>query len=253
MDLTTLPAPAFTTIDGLTQGLAAACYGAIGLAAWVRAPRDIRTRVFLAFALVNILVFGVPTLVWLRGWGDAAKLPASATAAVMAGLAAGALLLFHFTQVFPRRRPWIRTSGIQMPVAYALTPPAVTALTLFAPASVADLRPAYILMVIVFGFPLIVLLAFVLPVAAIVSLSRSHREFHATGAVGLTRVIALILLSQVAGGVLAVVFAPILTVVAPNSPSRFVLTLAIWSLGLLTPLAFAAAVWKHDVLALSAD
>lgn len=197
-------------------------------------------------------MLGIPAVAWLRGW-NAAKLPAGATAAVMAGLAVGALLLFHFTQVFPRRRPWIRTSGVQMPVAYVVTPLAVAALTIFAPASVADLRPAYILMAIVFGFPLVVLLAFVLPIAALVSLSRSHRELQASGAVRLKRVIELILLSQVAGGLLAVVFAPVVTVVAPDSAARLLLTGAIWALGLLTPIAFAVAVWRDEVLAMGAD
>jgi cytochrome c biogenesis protein CcdA len=35
--------------------------------------------------------------------------------------------------------------------------------------------------------------------------------------------------------------------------TRSVLTLVIWALGLLTPLAFAAAVWKYNVLAISAE
>jgi hypothetical protein len=32
-----------------------------------------------------------------------------------------------------------------------------------------------------------------------------------------------------------------------------VLTMTIWALGLLTPLAFAAAVWKFDVLSINPD
>lgn len=248
-----MPAPAFTLIDGLTQGLAAACYVLIGVAAWLRAKEDIRTRVFLAFAFANLVVFGVPTTLWIRGAGDPSKLPAGATAAIMAGLGVGALLLFHFTQVFPRRRPWIKTSGIQMAVAYGVTPLAIAGMVRFAPASAADLRAPYVLALIVFGFPLLVLLGIVLPISAIVSLSRSHREMHETGLVHLKRVLELVLLSQIGGGVLAVVFAPILTVVAPNSASRLVLTVAIWALGLLTPLAYAAAVWKYDVLSISAD
>src|SRR5215212_2779915 len=114
MDLTTLPAPVFTRVDGVTQAIAAACYLTIGAAAWLRAPRDIRTRVFLAFSLANLVVFGVPTVWWLRGTSDPTKLPAAATASVMSALGVGALLLFHFTQVFPRRRPWLTSSGVQM-------------------------------------------------------------------------------------------------------------------------------------------
>ncbi len=248
-----LPAPAFTVIDALTQALAAACYVIVGVGAWLRARTDIRTRVFLAFSLANLVVFGVPTAVWIRGGSDPAKMPVGATAVVMAGLGVGALLLFHFTQVFPRRRPWIRTSGVQMAIAYALTPVAIAGLVRFAPATMAALGPPYLLAIIVFGFPLMVLLGLVLPVAAIVSLSRSHREAQASGALHLKKVIELVLISQVGGGVLAVVFAPVLTIVAPDSASRLLLTVAIWALGLLTPLAFAAAVWKYDVLAVSPD
>lgn len=245
--------PAYTAIDGLTQGLAAAVYLAIGAAAWMKAPRDIRTRVFLAFSLANLIAYGVPAVFWLRGTAGPTQLPGGATALILSALGAGALLLFHLTQVFPRRRPWIRTSGIQMPVAYALAPFAIFGLVLYAPASAADLRPPYVLAGIVFGFPLVVLLGIVLPVAAIVSLARSQRELHQGGALPLARVIGLVLLSQIGGGVLAVVFMPILTVVPPGSLTRAAVTMAIWMLGLLTPAAFAAAVWKHDVLSLNPD
>ena len=56
-----------------------------------------------------------------------------------------------------------------------------------------------------------------------------------------------------AGGTLTIVFAPVLTVLTRNEMARSGLTLAIWALGLLTPLAFAAAVWKYNMLAISAD
>lgn len=254
MDLTTtLPAPVFTSLDGVTQALAAVCYMGVGAAAWLRATADIRTRVFLAFSIANLIVFGVPTVWWLQGTTDPSKLPLGAATAIMAGLGVGALLLFHFTQVFPRRRPWIKTSGIQMAVAYCLAPLTIAGLVWFAPASVDGLTPPYVLALIVFGFPLLVLLGIVLPVTAIVSLARSHREVQQSGATRLTRALELILISQIGGGTLAVVFAPVLAVVAPNSMSQSVLTLIIWALGLLTPLAFAAAVWTCDVLSISPD
>ena len=60
----------------------------------------------------------------------------------------------------------------------------------------------------------------------------------------------LILVSQVAGGALALVFAPALSVLAPGTIALTMLTLILWSLGLLTPIAFALAVWKYDVLAI---
>ena len=250
MDLSNLPAPVFTTVDGVTQGIAAVCYVVIGLAAWLRAPRDIRTRVFFAFSVANLVVFGVPTFCWLRGMTDPTKLPLAATACVMAALGVGALLLFHFTQVFPRRRPWIKTAGAQMTIAYVLAPLVIAGLVRFLPGSVAALTAPYILAIIVFGFPLVVLLGFVLPVAAIVSLLRTHHEIQQQGLAHLKLPLELILLSQIAGGTLAVLFAPVVTVLAPNSVIQSVLTLLIWALGLLTPLAYGAAVWKYNVLSL---
>ena len=67
MDLANLPAPTFTAVDGITQGSAALVYLAVGVAAWLRRPPDVRGRVFLAFSFANLIVFGVPTYWWLRG------------------------------------------------------------------------------------------------------------------------------------------------------------------------------------------
>ncbi len=208
---------------------------------------------FLAFALANVVVFGIPTFWWLRGITDPTKLPSAATAAVMSALGVGALLLFHFTQVFPRRRPWVQSSGIQMGVAYVLAPITIATLVMFAPDSVGQLRTSYVLVFLIFGFPLLVLLGLVLPVAAIVSLLRSHREIQQAGLSRLKRPIEWILVSQVAGGTLAVLFAPVLAVVAPNGMLQSILTVAIWAFGLLTPSAYAAAVWRYGLLDVPID
>jgi hypothetical protein len=253
MDLTTLPAPAFTSLDGITQALAAIVYVAVGAAAWMRATGDIRTRVFLALSIANFVALSVPTFWWLQGSSGQLKLPAASTATVTAALGVGALLLFHFTQVFPRRRPWIKTSGMQMAVAYCLAPLTIAGLVWFAPASMDALKLPYVLALIVFGFPLGVLLVIVLPVTAIVSLARSHRELQLNGPAALKRPLELILFSQIAGGALAAVFAPVLATVAPNSGAQSVMTLIIWVLALMTPLAFAAAVWKFGVLEISPE
>ena len=240
-------------MDGVTQGAAAIAYLIIGLAGWLRAPGDVRTRIFLAFAAANVVVFGIPTVWWLRGINDPTKLPGAATAAIMSALGVGALLLFHFTQVFPRRRPWLRSSGIQMGVAYVLTPLTIATLVKYAPATVQKLTTAYVLVFLVFGFPLLVLLGLVLPVAAIVSLLRSHRDLQRIGPVGLKRPIEWILISQIAGGTLVVVFAPVLAVVAPNGVLQSLLTLATFAFGLLTPVAYAASIWNYGLLDVPVD
>lgn len=253
MDLANLPAPAFTAVDGITQGTAAVVYLVIGVAAWLRRPADVRTRIFLAFSLANLIVFGIPTYWWLHGLTDPTKLPLAATIVVMDALGVGALLLFHFTQVFPRRRPWIRESGVQMAVAYILVPIAISGLAWFVPQSLDKLTTGYVLGMIVFGFPLLVLLGVVLPVTAIVSLLRTHREIKEGPLAHLKSPIEMILLSQVAGGTLAILFAPVLAVLAPNSAMQSVLTVIIWALGLMTPVAYALAVFLFNVLAIDPD
>jgi hypothetical protein len=253
MDLTTIPAPSFTAVDGITQGSAAVLYLIIGVAAWLRGPTDVRSRVFLAFSLANLVVFGVPTYWWLRGLTDPTKLPPLATIVIMTALGVGTLLLFHFTQVFPRRRQWIRESGVQMNVAYVLCPIVIAGLVRFVPSSLDKVTTPYMLALLVFGFPLVALLAFVLPVAGIVSLLRTHREIQDSSLTFLRKPLELILLSQIAGGTLAILFAPVLAVLAPNSATQSVLTVLIWALGLMTPIAYALAVFKLNVLAISAD
>ena len=66
-------------------------------------------------------------------------------------------------------------------------------------------------------------------------------------------VLTAILLSQIAGGVLAIIFAPILGVIAPDSWSLTFVTTTVWALSLLTPLAFAAGVWKYRLLEIDPD
>jgi hypothetical protein len=253
MDLTNLPAPAFTAVDGITQGTAALIYLAVGVAAWLRGPRDVRARVFLAFSIANLVVFGIPTYWWLRGLRDPTKLPVAATAAVMAALGVGALLLFHFTQVLPRRRQWIRESGKQMAIAYSLVPVVIAGLVWFVPSSMDKLTGPYLLAMLIFGFPLLVLLGFVLPVAAIVSLLRTYREIQDSQLAYLSLPLQLILLSQIAGGTLAILFAPVLAVLAPNSIMQAVLTITIWALGLMTPIAYAISVFRYKLLSVSPD
>lgn len=245
--------PVLTGLDATTQALAALCYIVVATAALLRAPRDIRTRVFFAFALANVAAFAIPALMWWKGMTDPAAAPRVATGVVVAGLGVAALLLFHFTQVFPRRRAWIRTAGVQMAIGYVLIPLVIIGLALFFPTNPAEIQPAYILGFLVFGFPLLVLLAIVLPVAAIVSLIRNYKESEQPDVQRARVPLAMILLSQIAGGALALVFAPALTVIAPNSLALSGLTLVLWALGLLTPIAFGLGVWKYDVLSINAD
>jgi hypothetical protein len=253
MDSASLQMPVVTGLDAVTQAAAALCYLVVGAGVWVRAPRDVRARVFLALALANIVAFAVPAAAWARGITDFAQLPRAGTAAILVALSVGAILLFHFTQVLPRRRPWVRRSGVQLPIAYAVVPIVVTGLVWYFPANVVEFSELYVLAFLVFGFPLLVLLAIVLPVAAIVSLVKSYHEVRTEGLLPISAVIAWIVVSQIAGGALVLVFAPVLAVLAPNSATQAALTLIIWALGLITPIAFGVAVWKFGLLAIDPD
>ena len=113
----------------------------------------------------------------------------------------------------------------------------IGALVVFVPSNPVEITLAYILAFLVFGFPLLVLLAIVLPITAIVSLVRSYQEAGQPDLARSRVPIAMILLGQIAGGALALVFAPALTVVAPNSMALSVLTVIMWAFQLLTPTA----------------
>ena len=241
--------PEITAVEIGQHLIAALVYVVVAAAALVKAPRDRRTQVFFALSMANAIAFGVTVYGWFIGLKNPMEMNKPLTGLSLAALGVGGLLLFHFSQVFPRRRPWIATSGVQMPLAYVLTPAIIMALAFVWPSDPAKLTLPFVGLMLVFGFPLLVLLGFVLPVAAVLSLVKSYREADAISGLPDARpVIAAILLSQVAGGVLALVFAPLLGVAAPNSLLLKMLTTTIWALSLLTPLAFAAGVWKYRLL-----
>ena len=246
--------PELTVLDVAQHLAAALVYLSVAVAALGQAPRDRRTQVFFAFGAVNAIAFGLMAAGWFFGFKSPMQLNRVMLGAWLSALGVGGLLLFHFSQVFPRRRPWIRTSGIQLPLAYALVPVIVMVMARVWPGDPKQVTLPFVLLFLVFGFPLMVLLGFVLPVGSVLSLARSYREAAEKASLRDPRpVLAGILLSQVAGGVLALVFAPVLGVVAPDSWSLILVTTMVWALSLLTPLAFAAGVWKYRLLEIDPD
>jgi hypothetical protein len=261
--------PELTAFDAVTQLIAAAVYLAVGTAALAQAPRDERTRVFLAFASMNAIGFCIPAAGWFLGVKDVLAFDRIPLAVMLSALSVAAILLFNFSQIFPKRRPWIRGSGLQLPVAYALTPIVVFMLVRWWPGTAAQVTLKFGLAFLMFGFPLVVLLALVLPVASIVSFLRSLREAGSGPVMGSAVVtddrqnaervpdarpaITGILLSQLAGGALSLLVLGPLQATAPDSRALVVVALMVWCLGLLTPLAFAAGVWKYDVLAIGEE
>ncbi|MEX2662844.1 MAG: hypothetical protein WD227_13015 [Vicinamibacterales bacterium] len=253
--------PELTAFDAVTQLVAASVYLTIGAAGLAQAPRDVRTRVFGALGLAHGIAFSIPAAGWLLDVKDPQALNRVPLGIMLAALSVGALLMFHFSQVFPRRRPWIHAAGIQLPIAYAVMPLAVFLLVRWWPLTRAEITAKFGLAFLLFGFPLLVLLGLVLPVASIVSFLRSLREqppahpvqgpvarVDATPRPDARPTIFGILLSQLAGGVLGLLVLGPLTAVAPGSLAVMLVAVTVWLLGLLTPMAFAAGVWKYRVL-----
>ncbi|MBA2303012.1 MAG: hypothetical protein H0W08_10295 [Acidobacteria bacterium] len=253
--------PELTAFDVVTQLIAAAIYLAIGAAALAQAPRDERTRVFSGLGVMYAIGFCIPALAFFLGVKDPLAFGRVPLGVMLAALSLAAILMFHFSQVFPARRPWIRGAGVQLPVAYAVAPLAVFLLVRWWPwpQTAEHITLKFNLVLVVFGFPLMVLLGLVLPVTSIVSFLRSLRETQG----GSTRIsmaagpqpnpqpaIVGILLSQIAGGGLSLLVLGPLHTLAPESFTVTIVAVTVWLLGLLTPLAYAAGVWKYDVLSI---
>ena len=117
------PSPVATAFEALTALTSAALYLIVGAAAFVSAPRDIRARVFFAVALASAAPYSVTALLWARG--SRATFTVPVIALVGLSLMMGSLALFHFTQVFPWRRPWIRAQAKWLLAGYVTVPIAV--------------------------------------------------------------------------------------------------------------------------------
>src|SRR5450759_4578319 len=110
---TVFSTPTATGFEALSAIVSASLYLIVGIAALIRTPRDIRARVFCATAVASAAPYSLTGLIWARG-SDAAF-----------SLTMGSLALFHFTQVFPWRRPWIRGHWRWLVAGYFIIPIAI--------------------------------------------------------------------------------------------------------------------------------
>lgn len=241
--------PGLTASEAAMQMAGILVYIAVGAAALAEAPRDERTRVFAALAVMNGAVLGVPIVFWWLDIRDPMAGGRVPLAAMMGALAVATLALFHFSQVFPNRRPWIRGAGPQLPVAYALAPLVVGLLVRLAPMKGEQASGGFIGLAIAFGFPLLVLNGLVLPIATVVGFIRSFRESPVRdGPPDARPVLAGFLMSMLLGTAVGVLALGPLQALAPESPATALVSLTVWGLGLLMPLAFAAGIWRYRVL-----
>jgi hypothetical protein len=263
-----------TAFDTWTGVASAALYLLVGVAALARAPKDSRTRAFFAVALASVTPYVLPTVMGRLGTGT---LLTVATVSTAVSLAAGSVALFHFTQVFPSRRPWIQSHPLWLAAAYLVLPlgaaiGAVAAMPIVRTMSdvsaqvgavgsggggvVADaaqpmdmLQALTLLAVLI---PTIFVVGIVVPFAALLSLYRSWQEAKRDGR-DTARVTTLaILVSQLAGGVLTILIVPLLHLIAPRGPLVTIAAAMLFGFGLLFPIAFAMGVWKYR-LVLQAD
>jgi hypothetical protein len=249
-----------TAFDMWTGVASAVLYLLVGLAALARAPGDARTRTFLVIAIASLAPYLLPSLPGRIGYGTMLTV---ATIATGASLAVGSIALFHFTQVFPLRRPWIQARAIWLVAAYAVLPLGGTigALALLpivrmiaamegAPGSgglgavSSDL--AFLLLFVL--IPVLFVIGIVLPFAALLSLYKSWQEAKKDGRDGARVTTLTILISQLAGGVLTILIVPLLHLLAPAGASVMIAAAMLFGFGLLFPIAFAVGVWKYELI-----
>jgi hypothetical protein len=265
--MNTVLLPTATTFEMVCAVASAMLYLLVGIAALARAPRDIRARLFFAIAFASAPAYLVTLLLWVRGSLSDVILPVI----VVVGLALmmGSLALFHFTQVFPWRRPWIRTHGRWLTIGYLIVPIALAiAVWALAPLFVAfgeieasgsggvgavsaGLVEGLALLVVV--VPLFFVVGLVLPFAAVLSLYKTWLTAKAAGVEAARITTFWILISQLAGGVLTILIIPLLRTVAPAGPWVTIAAVLLFGCGLLMPLAFGAGVWKYRVLDLDVE
>jgi hypothetical protein len=259
MDL--MQAPVATSFDAAAATVSLLAYLAVAIGAVVTAPNDSRARAFLALAASSAFGYAVSPLQWWRG-SVAASRPVIAAAAV--ALALGAVVLFHFTQIFPRRRPWIRHHGRWLTAAYAALPPAVAVVawnvaSMFLPAGGDDAVGAIgvsmdltLALLVLLMLPLLFIAGMVLPFGGVMSLFKSWQEAKAAGDAAAQTTTFWMLMSQMAGGVLTIVVVPLLSFVGIRGVWATLIAALTYAFGLLMPATFAAAVWRYRMLNTSA-
>ncbi len=244
---TVFPPLTATRFDAVSSAVTAAVYLLVALTALIRAPRDARTGVFLVIAVTSLAPYLLPAYAWYRP-GSAFTKPLLSVLGVSFVL--GSLALFHFTQVFPWRRPWLQRYFELLLTGYGLAPLIVLGLIWFAPRQPEQMEASYAVLALFIGLPTLFIVAVVAPFAALMSLYYSYLAARSANLPQAQRPLMGILFSQLAGGVIAILVIPLLHFVAPTGPWVTIAAALLFGFGLIMPLAFAVGVWKFRVLEL---
>jgi hypothetical protein len=217
MDGAMLQAPA-TAFDVIASLVSLIVYLGTAVAVLTRRPGDARARVFLVVALTSAVPY---TLTLLQWWKRSGVYTPVTVAVLTAAFAIGGAALFHFTQIFPSPRPWIRAHGWWLVAAYVL-PPLPAALVAWIVGTIttamqsdtgglgavsAGLVETFVLLG---AIPAIFVVGIVLPFAGVMSLFKSWQEAKQAGNEPARQVTFWMLISQLGGGVLAVLVLPLL-------------------------------------------
>jgi hypothetical protein len=236
---------------------------AIAVAAALHAPRDNRTRVFLAATAAGAFAYVFAALQW---FAPQSAFSSGTLSLIAAAFCLGSVATFHFTQVFPWRRPWIRAHRRWLLAAYVVPPLPAAALASFVGELTGRMSEAsvegagglgavsvdgLIAIIMLLGLPLLAGVGLVLPFAGLMSLVKSWREAKTAGLVAARITTGWILISQLAGGVLGIVVMPLLHMLRLPGLWLNAVSALFYASALLMPLAFAAGIWKYRVLEVS--
>jgi hypothetical protein len=253
--------PAFDAVAALVT-LAVSL--AIAAAAFARAPGDSRARVFLTLTVSGAVAYLFVVLQWVA---PHSALRGGIIALTTAGFCVNCAATLHFTQVFPSRRPWIRDHRGWMIAGYLVPPLPAAAAAWFVGGIVAQISAGAdagagglgavsdagpIVVVLLLGLPLFLAVGFVFPLAALMSLVNSWREAKQTGREAARVTTGWMLVSQLAGGLLAILVLPLLALVGVTELWLNAVSVLLYGSALLMPGAFALAVWRYQMLSTSA-
>ena len=241
-----LQPPSATAFDAAASILSLLVYLGVALDAIRRAPGDPRARTFLVIALTGAVPYALSPLQWWKG--NSVYTPAVIALTAVA-FTIGGIALFHFTQVFPRRRPWIVRHAAWLAAAYVLIPPPVAVISwilasLLAPPVPPGADPMAATsielgLLVLALIPVLIVVAVVLPLAGVMSLYRSWQEAKPDARAGDRAATLWMLISQLGGGVLAVLVIPMLHLVGIGPPWSLVIAALTYAFALLLPIAVA--------------